>query len=201
MLRLIPALAFSVFVTACTSDVFMAGDAGGDAEGVGDASHADVSLDAKADDGAYVSSDGCTETTFYLDGDQDGWGGTTTAMACSSPGTFWVTQGGDCDDSNATVHPGQASFFTVGYVPTGKTETSFDYNCDGTEEESGSSPKANCAVDVTTCIGAGYIEAMPVRTGPGVDAYCASASTVTCTYEVTSCPESTPQAASAIACH
>jgi hypothetical protein len=45
-------------------------------------------------------------TTFYQDSDGDGYGNSAVSVqACSAPPGY-VTQGGDCDDSNNSVHPG-----------------------------------------------------------------------------------------------
>ncbi len=46
------------------------------------------------------------QSTFYLDGDGDGYGaGTETTEACAAPGGY-VADGTDCDDGDAAVHPG-----------------------------------------------------------------------------------------------
>ena len=126
-------------------------DAGPDAADAG----ADAALDAEPDasEGSDASGahdapvEACTPIPFFLDGDGDGYGGTTSTVGCVPPdaGT-WVTVGGDCDDSNVTVNPGQAAYFATGYVPTGKTSVSFDYDCDGQETESGAPAKASCVV-------------------------------------------------------
>jgi hypothetical protein len=138
---------------------------------------------------------------YYLDCDGDHFGGATTSTGCTPPdGRAWVLQGGDCNDSNPDVNPGQTGYFAQGCIPTGKTGRSFDYDCDGQEIESGASAKAACAVSGLTCVGAGYLEASPVRSGPGVDPFCGSDQTVTCTSQVLSCVASTPQSASPITC-
>ena len=51
------------------------------------------------------SLDASTGTTWYADGDADGYGdATNTTRACSQPSGF-TGDGTDCDDSAATVHP------------------------------------------------------------------------------------------------
>jgi large repetitive protein len=49
--------------------------------------------------------DTSTGTTYYVDGDSDGYGGTTTTAACSQP-TGTTTTSTDCDDSSSAVNPG-----------------------------------------------------------------------------------------------
>jgi hypothetical protein len=45
-------------------------------------------------------------TTYYTDGDQDGYGTTTGyTVACTQP-MFYAAATGDCDDSDSTIHPG-----------------------------------------------------------------------------------------------
>ena len=163
-----------------------------------------VASDASPDagDGAIDAPvEACAPMTLFLDGDGDGYGGTTTSNACLAPDSgAWVAKGGDCDDSNPTVNPGQTAFFAVGYTPTGKSTVSFDYDCDGQETESGSPAKASCAVVSLSCVGSGYIPASPSRTGAGVDPFCGSAEAVTCALMGLACQAGSPQAASPIAC-
>jgi hypothetical protein len=52
-----------------------------------------------------VDDDPSGGTTWYRDGDGDGFGGTTTQVACSKPVGF-VAANGDCDDAASAVHPG-----------------------------------------------------------------------------------------------
>ncbi|MCK6503696.1 putative metal-binding motif-containing protein [Myxococcota bacterium] len=62
-------------------------------------------------------------TTFYADGDEDGWGSSDiTAEACEDPGTGWVAEAGDCDDTDAAFHPG---------AEEKDCSDPNDYNCDG----------------------------------------------------------------------
>jgi hypothetical protein len=156
--------------------------------------------DANTDAGELEGGDACTLVAYYFDGDGDGFGSTTTVTACTTPDGSWVTVGGDCDDGHPSVNPGQTSYFTVGYVKTGSSEISFDYDCSGLEKEAGSSPKAACQVQGLGCVGGGYVFATPVRSGPGVDPYCGSEQRVNCNYTNLKCPQSAPYDAPAIAC-
>lgn len=175
------------------------GAAGSTAGAAGQAGAAGSAVDAGVD---ASGPDGCAVLTFYLDGDQDGWGGTTTASGCTPPDNGnWVTKGGDCDDGNAKVNPGQTGYFVTGYVKTGTSTVSFDYDCSGAETEAGQNPKAGCKVQGLECVGGGYIVAQPVRSGPGVDPYCGSALKVNCGFAQLACKASAPVAAAPIACH
>ncbi|MBL9113069.1 MAG: hypothetical protein JNM74_27525, partial [Myxococcales bacterium] len=44
-----------------------------------------------------------------------------------------VTKGGDCNDSDRNVRPGQTEFFATGYTRVNGT-ISYDYDCNGVEE-------------------------------------------------------------------
>ncbi len=131
---------------------------------------------APADAGAICAKS--AQKLYYHDVDQDSYGGTETQMACEPPGSNWVLQGGDCDDANPLVHPGQATYFSQPYTVGGVE--SFDYNCDGQETpEPTSTPlvgaDAGCTGQYTAggCIGGdGWQPTM--RTGVGVNPYCGS---------------------------
>ncbi|HND30274.1 MAG TPA: putative metal-binding motif-containing protein, partial [Myxococcota bacterium] len=60
--------------------------------------------------------------TLYTDADGDGFGDDSLAGTGCTAGTGESTEGGDCDDGNAAIHPGAAE--TDCTDPT-------DYNCDG----------------------------------------------------------------------
>lgn len=52
------------------------------------------------------SKDEGIQITYYLDGDGDGYGGSTSSVqSCTKPSGY-STVSGDCNDSNATVNPG-----------------------------------------------------------------------------------------------
>jgi len=52
--------------------------------------------------------DGLKELPWYLDGDNDGWGGETVEVGCQAPvdASTWVLSGGDCDDGSTATYPG-----------------------------------------------------------------------------------------------
>ncbi len=185
----------AITLGACGGDSFS-----GNADAAADQDAAETSDSETADVG--VQSDACAKpASFYLDSDHDGWGGTSTVLACDPPSSDYVTKGGDCDDGNDKVHPNQTQFFDTAYTPTGKTDPSFDYDCDGKESEAGSSPQANCAVVTLSCVGSGYLPASPLRSGVGVDPYCGSGLEVTCAYVSLVCKAGTPMVTSPIVCH
>ena len=51
------------------------------------------------------ADEGVQKPTFYKDNDNDGWGGTTTTLACTAPAGF-VADSGDCNDFNNQIYPG-----------------------------------------------------------------------------------------------
>ncbi|MCB9765526.1 MAG: putative metal-binding motif-containing protein [Alphaproteobacteria bacterium] len=59
------------------------------------------------DDDCDASVDEGTLLTLYRDADGDGYGSGTDATQACAPGSGWVSTGGDCDDSDAAVHPDQ----------------------------------------------------------------------------------------------
>ena len=59
-------------------------------------------------------------TTWYADGDGDGYGDTSSTTDDCDPGSGWVADGMDCDDSDAEIHPA-----------AGEHCDGFDNDCDG----------------------------------------------------------------------
>ncbi len=51
---------------------------------------------------------GVTYSAYYYDNDGDGYGGGNLQVACSSPGSSWTLNNGDCNDGNPSIHPGAA---------------------------------------------------------------------------------------------
>ncbi len=71
-----------------------------------------------------VDSDAPTADTYYLDEDGDGYGLDETAdTRCSAPGAGYTDDGGDCDDGDAAVNPGEDEI-------CGGTD-GLDNDCDG----------------------------------------------------------------------
>lgn len=67
--------------------------------------------------------DGLPTVTYYEDNDGDGYGlNESTVTSCSQPAGY-ATQGGDCDDDNASVHPGAEEVCGDG----------IDQDCDGND--------------------------------------------------------------------
>ncbi len=103
------------------------------------------------DDDASVTG----RSTWYADGDADGYGGTTVASACDAPSGY-VAAAGDCDDATASVSP----------AGTETCLTAADDDCDGSANDLGASGCTPWYLDADrdghgdsttqcTCVGAG----------------------------------------------
>jgi hypothetical protein len=69
-------------------------------------------------------ADDLTGSTLYRDVDGDGYGLSSTTVQSCVPVTGYVTLSGDCDDTNAAIHPGATEMCN-----------GVDDNCDGTVDE------------------------------------------------------------------
>ncbi|HMV68301.1 MAG TPA: putative metal-binding motif-containing protein [Myxococcota bacterium] len=78
------------------------------------------------DDDCDGSTDEGVGSTYYRDGDGDGYGSNTTISACSQPSGY-VTNHSDCYDGNSRAYPGS----NAGYNTQHRGDGSFDYDCDG----------------------------------------------------------------------
>ena len=90
----------------------------------------DDDCDGSIDEG--LNNAGCT--TYYKDGDGDGWGDAGDARCyCSpKPGAGYAnTKPGDCCDADANANPNQTTYYTSARTGCG----GFDYNCDGSESK------------------------------------------------------------------
>jgi hypothetical protein len=94
--------------------------------------------------------------TFYQDADGDGYGNKNGTMAAGtampgcvgSPPAGFVADNTDCDDGDASVHPGQTGWFTTASKGIG----TFDYDCDGTAvKEFPQYPGASCTFCPDAC--------------------------------------------------
>ncbi len=79
-----------------------------------------------ADNDCNGAVDEGVETTYYQDGDADGYGVTSATLAACDRPDGYADEGGDCDDTAASVHPGALE------VCNG-----VDDDCDGTTDEDG----------------------------------------------------------------
>jgi MYXO-CTERM domain-containing protein len=86
-------------------------------------------------DGTVDESDAVDATTWYEDGDGDGYGlsGHGEVNACATPGSGYATVGEDCDDSDPAVHPAASEVCD-----------SIDNDCDGDIDD------ADSSIDTTT---------------------------------------------------
>ncbi len=85
-------------------------------------------LDDPEPDGTEDAGD-CTSLVWYQDVDHDGFGTNEMTHEGCEPPPGYVDVGGDCDDDDWDVYPGQPDYFTEPYGGG-----SYDYNCDGYEE-------------------------------------------------------------------
>ena len=79
-------------------------------------------------DGATDEEDAIDPTTWYVDGDGDGYGAADGSLVqCDSPGSGYVDVGGDCADGDEDVNPGVDELCATDGV---------DDDCDGSTDES-----------------------------------------------------------------
>ncbi|NOY90288.1 MAG: hypothetical protein GXP55_03690, partial [Deltaproteobacteria bacterium] len=76
------------------------------------------------DDDCDGAVDEGVRTSYYRDGDGDGFGAGGALLACSTPGGGYVTNVADCDDGNRNAFPGQTAYFT-----RPRSDGSYDYDC------------------------------------------------------------------------
>jgi hypothetical protein len=149
----------------------------------GDAGPGDDGSAATPPDAAEEVAPICsTPTTYYLDADGDGFGGSSKQSACAPPGAQWVTARGDCDDEDATVYPGALPFHATGYMLQG--QLSFDYNCDGVEEEAPGPAITKFSTCDSSCSGGGYKQAQNRPNMAGLDNLCGSNTTINCETQI-----------------
>lgn len=68
-------------------------------------------------------NEGLPTSVYYTDADGDGYGTGSALSLCADPGAGYATLDGDCDDTNAGIHPGAADIPGNG----------IDENCDLTD--------------------------------------------------------------------
>ncbi len=70
------------------------------------------------------TDEGLAKSTWYMDADNDGFGGASWASLCGPNATYKVATTGDCNDANAAIHPGAPELCN-----------GVDDNCDGAIDE------------------------------------------------------------------
>lgn len=73
-----------------------------------------------------VNATGCS--SFYVDGDGDGYGSSVTECVCA-PGSRHSNRGDDCYDQNSAVWPGQLGWYSIH-----RGDGSYDYDCNSVQE-------------------------------------------------------------------
>ncbi|MEO1262504.1 MAG: MopE-related protein [Bacteroidota bacterium] len=68
--------------------------------------------------------EGLSTLQYFIDSDGDGFGTGMAVLDCQSPGANYVTQAGDCDDSNPAINPGAS-----------ESCNGLDDNCNGQIDE------------------------------------------------------------------
>jgi hypothetical protein len=148
-----------------------------DAGAPGGAGNTTMPMDASTD---AARDAGCPQSTrYYRDRDGDGFGDDGEARSFCAVPPGWAREGGDCNDADDRVFPGQTKYFGAGYTVQGGQ--SFDYDCSGGEEpDPGAAAAApDCpALALLVCAGTGF--ARTGRQGRGIDPTCGSTAMVTC---------------------
>jgi len=109
------------------------------------------------DDDCDGSVDEGVISTFYFDGDGDGYGVTTTAAMFCTPPSGYVSMNGDCDDHVASVHPGATEVCNGvddncnGQIDEGVLHYYYP-DCDGDGFAPSSTPVSGCMPPPTTTI-------------------------------------------------
>jgi dienelactone hydrolase len=86
-----------------------------------------------------VIDDGLTQKAFYQDYDKDGYGNNAVKkMACAAPPGY-VANNTDCNDRNASVHPGATEIAGNG----------IDDNCNGVVDQSTTEPNSNGNLEIS----------------------------------------------------
>ncbi len=93
--------------------------------------NADDNCNGQTDEGPPVDC-----TTFYADGDKDGYGGDVAACLCAADAAHPVSIGGDCNDASSAIHPGAT-----------ETCNTLDDNCNGQTDELGAKGCSSFHVD------------------------------------------------------
>ncbi|MDZ4702367.1 MAG: MopE-related protein, partial [Saprospiraceae bacterium] len=102
-----------------------------------------------------MTDDGITFVTYYVDGDNDGYGIGSGQSLCANPGSGFATVAGDCNDANNLINPGATEICADGI--DNDCDTQIDENC------------GSCPATGTTW----YVDAAAVSGGNGASWPCA----------------------------
>ncbi|MBO6936830.1 MAG: hypothetical protein JJ863_17805 [Deltaproteobacteria bacterium] len=93
-----------------------------------------------ADDDCDGSTDEESDQVWYPDSDGDGYGAMAGAIMTCLPGSGFVADSGDCDDTDATVNPGASEACNL-----------FDEDCDGMVDEGANAECADIPFGTGVC--------------------------------------------------
>ncbi len=136
----------------------------------------DDDCDGSIDDGADLS-------TYYWDGDMDGFGNASISADACEPGEGWVLDSTDCDDADATVYPEapelcdeQANDCLTAdtWMPADETDLMGTWYADGDTDGYGdaSMPTSACAQPEGTVAGDTDCDDAEWAINPGADELC-----------------------------
>ena len=115
-----------VGAASCTGDSSHTVTVGGDCDDTSNAIHP-LALEVcnfVDDDCNGQTDDGLAATLWYVDNDNDGYGGASSASLCKANATYKVATSGDCNDTNSAIHPGATDICD-----------GIDNNCSGQADE------------------------------------------------------------------
>ena len=101
---------------------------------------------------------GTQQAVYYFDGDGDGFGGTTTILACGAAPAGFVAVGGDCCDTDRNANPGVPATF---WSSSRTACNNFDWDCDGKETQEFAAVASGCSLSGSiTCSDGGWSTAV-----------------------------------------
>lgn len=147
---------------------------------------------------------GCVDPiALYPDKDGDGYGDSAEGKLGCDLELGWATSGGDCDDGNSEVFPGQPKYFLSPYTNI-KGHPSYDYNCDDLETGPPGLEKApSCSGKNKGNCTKGKPGYLPSKAqGLGLNTLCGSTEVLGCMLDATeTCVDGPSEQAGIYTCH